>query len=398
MKILRFSYEWPPPWIGLTPHIYEVTSHQAKKGHFIDVFCARWFKSGNIERLPRTRLHTFFREPLPGTLLITVGPLVLFYYWMYRLSTRPDVIHMHGHFGYWVLLYRQFLSFFKKKNFETTIPLVAHFHNNAQQRWDKMKESEQKLNWYSEKISYPLEVKANKLAIKLADAYIFVSEDMKKAAIELYNADPNKCHVVESGVNTDLFSPVDMNERDKTRKELGLIFTDKVIVNVGFIKERKNIHLLVESLTKLPPEYKLILMGEGSEAYTDKIDEFVRDHNLSHRVIRIGASPYKEVPFVMQVADIFVLPSSYEGLSKAALESLSCGVPVLYSGSTFSQEISGLFYLKEISPDEIAANIKRITESKPFVDTGKIKSLYSWSRKVDEIEKVYESIKKPISN
>ncbi len=393
MKILRMSYEWPPPWIGLTPHIYEVTAHQARKGHFIHVFCARWFKAGVLETLPNTRLHTFFREPLPGTLFFTTGPLVLIYYWMWRSLNKPDIIHMHGHFGYWVLVYRSFLRSIKKKNFETKIPLVVHFHNNAQERWDKMKEAGSKINWYSEKISYPMEIKANKLAIKLADAYIFVSEDMKQAALKLYNADPAKCYVVETGVNTTLFTPVDMSERDKTRKELGLIFTDRVIVNVGFIKERKNIHLLVESLVKLPPEYKLILMGDGTPEYIEKIDDYVRDHKLENRVIRIGPSSYKEVPFVMQISDIFVLPSSYEGLSKAALESLACGVPVLYSGSTFSQEIQGLYYLKEISQQDIADNIQKIVESKPFVDTNKINALYSWVRKVDEIEKVYDTIK-----
>jgi len=393
MKILRFSYEWPPPWIGLTPHIYEVTAHQAKKGHFIHVFCARWFKAGALETLPNTRLHTFFREPLPGTVFFTISPLVFIYYLMWRCINTPDVIHMHGHFGYWVLVYRNILKSIKKKNFETKIPLVVHFHNNAQERWDKMKEKGTKIKWYSEKIGYPMEVKANKLALKLADAYIFVSEDMKQAAIKLYGADETKCHVVETGVNTELFTPVDMNERDKTRKELGLIFTDRVIVNVGFIKERKNIHLLVESLLKLPPEYKLILMGDGDADYIDKIDEFIRDHRLEHRVTRISASPYKEVPFVMQVADIFVLPSSYEGLSKAALESLSCGVPVLYSGSTFSQEIQGLFYLKEVTQDSIADNIKKIVDLKPYVDIGKIKSLYSWVRKVEEIEKIYDAVK-----
>ncbi len=392
MKILRISYEWPPPWAGVPPHIYEVTSHQAKKGHIIHVFCGRWFRAGPVERLPNTTIHTFFREPVPATQVLVIGPLVLFYYLMWRFNNKPDVIHMHGQFGYWVLVYRKFIKKFFKNSVENSIPIVTHFHNNAQDRWDNMIKNGKALKWYTEKISFPLEVRANKLAVEISDACIYVGQAVLDSSIKHYHADPAKSFLVESGVNTDMFVPVDSNERDKTRKELGLIFTDKVILNAGFINERKNIHLLVEALTLLPQTYKLILMGDGEESYIDKIDKYIEEHHLRSRVIRIGLSPYREVPFAMQISDIFVLPSSWEGTSKAILESLSCGVPVLYSGSKLTDNIDGLSYLTEITPETIASEIKRIVEGDSFVDINKIKSLFSWYKKVDEIERVYEYV------
>ena len=392
MKILRISYEWPPPWIGLPPHIYEVTAHQVKKGHVIDVFCGRWFKAGPIEEINNVRIHTFFRELLPATLLFTTGPVMFVYYLMWRIFNRPDIIHMHGQFGYWILRYRKFLAKFFKKSDELKIPLVVHFHNNAKARWDKLIEKGSSLKWYSEKISFPMEIKANKLAIELADAYIFVGQDVLDASIKEYAADPAKCFLVESGVNTNLFTNVDSNEKDKTRNEIGLIFADKVILNAGFIKERKNIHMLVEALTYLPIEYKLVLMGDGDEKYLEKITRYIEEHHLENRVIRIGISPYREVPYAMQVSNIFVLPSFWEGTSKAMLESLSCGVPVLYSGSKLKDDIAGLYYLDEITPQNIAKQIRTIVENEPFVDTNKIRALYSWDRKVEEIEKVYSHV------
>ena len=392
MKILRISYEWPPPWIGLPPHIYEVTAHQVKKRHVIDVFCGRWFKAGPIEEINNVRIHTFFRELLPATLLFTTGPVMFVYYLMWRIFNRPDIIHMHGQFGYWILRYRKFLAKFFKKSDELKIPLVVHFHNNAKARWDKLIEKGSSLKWYSEKISFPMEIKANKLAIELADAYIFVGQDVLDASIKEYAADPAKCFLVESGVNTNLFTNVDSNEKDKTRNEIGLIFADKVILNAGFIKERKNIHMLVEALTYLPIEYKLVLMGDGDEKYLEKITRYIEEHHLENRVIRIGISPYREVPYAMQVSNIFVLPSFWEGTSKAMLESLSCGVPVLYSGSKLKDDIAGLYYLDEITPQNIAKQIRTIVENEPFVDTNKIRALYSWDRKVEEIEKVYSHV------
>ena len=392
MRILRISYEWPPPWIGLPPHIYEVTAHQAKKGNFIDVFCGRWLKSGPVEQLNNVRVHTFIRELFPASLLFTISPIVLIYYLMWRVFNKPDIIHMHGHFGYWILKYRKLLKKVYKHSSENSIPLVAHFHNNAKARWDKLVEKGSPLKWYTEKIVFPMEVKANKLAIELADAYIFVGQDVMDASIKEYNADPSKCFVVESGVNTNLFCSVDSIEKDKTRSELGLIFADKVILNAGFIKERKNIHLLVEALTYLPVEYKLVLMGDGDDKYIEKINKYITEHHLEQRVLRIGVTPYREVPYAMQISNIFVLPSFWEGTSKAIIESLSCGVPVLYSGSRLKDDLPGLFYLTEISPQAIANQIKTIVESDPYVDVNRIRSLFSWDRKVEEIEKVYNYV------
>lgn len=393
MKILRIIYEWPPPWIGLVPQPFEITRAQVAKGHDITVFCGRWPFAGSLVEIPGVDIRSFWREPVKGTWGLTTAPLLFVYYLLWRTIQTPDVVHAHGHIGLWIFFYRNLLSKVFKRSKELKIPLVAHFHITAQGRWTDYKASGKPISKIAEKLAWPMEVWANNLAVKAASAYIFTSEEVKNEAIKYYNADPTKCFVVETGVNPAIFKPVNPDEKEKTRKELNLLPVDKVILNYGFLVERKNPHLLVEALKFLPVQYKVMFVGSGDSSYMEKIKEIISKNNLGDRVIQIGYTPYPDIPVAIQASDIFVLPSTYEGMPKVVFESLSCGVPVLASGFKPQEELGGLHFIQDFAPEKLAEQIKDIVEKETFVDVNKVRALYSWQRKADQIEQVYETLK-----
>ncbi len=392
MKILRIIYDWPKPWSGLAPHPYEITVAQSKLGHEIDVFGAKWPKSGP-EEIKGVKLHTFMREPFQATLFFTTAVSMFFYYKRWRAKNTPDIIHSHGHFAIWLYLYRAIL----KKHFpwsdELKVPLVVHFHKTAMGRWKKLEEDKIEISPLSKYIQWPLEVKAEKWSIDAGAAFVFVSEEVKKEAIEYYGADPKKCFVLESGVNTDIFGSIGQEERDKSRNELGVDIYDKVILNHGMMVERKNIHLLVESLKYLPINYKLLLVGPGDASYIEKLTMAAKKDNVEDRVIMVGYTPYPEVPIAYQVSDLFVLPSSWEGSPKVVTQGLACGIPCLVSGFKLGENIDGLFYLENLEPKYIAEISQQLIEAKPPVDTHKVKLIYSWDQRVRLLEEVYEFAK-----
>ena len=393
MRILRAIYEWPPPWLGLAPAPYELTKAQVRRGHTVDVFSARWPNSGAIETVDNVSFQNVWRAPLQGTVALTSSILIFFKYLKWRKKNDVDIIHSHGHFAIWIYRYRIFLQ----KHFpwarEVQTPLVVHFHNTVAGRKEKLQKHKMDIKEISLKLDWPLAEKSDRWALQTADAFIFVSEELKQDAIEHYNADPNKCFVVETGVNGSLFRPIGPDESNKTRGELGLENFDKVILNVGAITERKNIHLLVEALSLLPQDYKLLLMGTGDPEYQERINEIIAKKHLSERIVRIGYTPYPQVPIAYQAADLFCLPSSFEGLPKVALEALACGTQVLGSAFNLEDGIEGIEYINELTAQGLANQIQDMVEHPRNVDVQKVVLTYSWDNKAEKIDKVYDYVK-----
>jgi len=392
MRILRIIYDWPRPWTGLSPAPYELTKAQVNAGHQIDVFCGVWPFSGGIARTKGVTFHPFLRAPLPATVFLTTAPFMFLYYLEWRKNNPVDIIHAHGQFGIWLYFYRSLLKRFFKKSKELKTPMVVHFHITAVGRTAQFKKEEKQVKFYSKYFEWPLHEWSDKLAASCGDAFIFVSSAVMTEAIEHYGIDKSKCFVVETGVNTELFIPVSSEEREKTRRDMSFDRDDKVILNLGMQTERKNVHLLIEALPFLPPHYKLILVGPCSSEYAIRLETLITQFNVRNRVIRAAATPYPQVPIAYQMADVFVLPSSFEGMPKVVFEALSCEVPVLGHGFKAREEISGLVYLPSLEPKIIADEIKRIVETAVYVDRPKVINYYSWGVKAREVEEVYKRV------
>ncbi len=394
MKICRIVYEMPPPWDGLAPHPYEITLSQSKKGYTQDVFCGRWPKAGKAEEIKNVTFHHILREPLAGTISVTSSVILLFKYLKWRRRNKPDILHCHGHFALWIYFYRCFLISYFPWAEELKIPLVAHFHNTAKGRWESFIKEGKTISPQSRLISWPLLVISDKLAVKAAAASVFVSNETREEALKYYKADLRRSFVVETGVNTQLFVAAGQQEREKSRNELGLDIFDKVILNLGMMVERKNIHLLIEALAGLPQAYKLVLVGSWDATYQQKVAETIGKFGVEDRIIKIGYTPYPLNPIAHQVSDVFVLPSTWEGLPKAVMQSLSCGVPAIVSGFKLQDDLQGIFYLENIEPDTIAKKIVEVVEGQAKVDIQTIYLKYSWDEKVKEIDKVYDFAQK----
>ncbi len=398
MKIVRVIYDWPPPWYGLSPHPYELTLAQVKAGHEVEVFCGRWPKAGPVETFDGVNVHAYMREPFKGLIFFTTALLAFFGFRKWKKRNTYDILHVHGHMGIWFFLHRHLLKKYKKNSPQLKIPLVAHFHNTIEGRKHALLEKGETPSFISSKLEWPLARYSDMLAVKNADALIFAGEEIKDEAIKYYGADANKCYVVESGVNTDEFHSVGAEEKGKTRSELGFDHTDIVVLNHGYMVERKNIHSLVEAFKYLPEQYRLFLVGPfDSDDYRFKINTLIEENKLQEKVTMTGYVPYPETPIAFQASDLFVLPSSFEGVPKVVMQSLSCGVPALVSGFRLNEEIQGLKYLDTQDPKEIADQIVNTFTNYPAVDVAKVQSLYSWKTRARLIDEIYASLKQNIS-
>lgn len=125
--------------------------------------------------------------------------------------------------------------------------------------------------------------------------------------------------------------------RAEKRAELGL--RDRLaLCHVGRISRQKNPLFLLDILAAVRerrPDAALLSVGEGEMAAA--FDARIRALGLEDAVLRLGRRP--DVPALLQAADVFLLPSLYEGLSIALLEAQAAGLPSVASDAISPQTV-----------------------------------------------------------
>ncbi len=103
----------------------------------------------------------------------------------------------------------------------------------------------------------------------------------------------------------------------------------KVLLTLGRLHPAKAQDTLIEAMTLLPENTYLLIAGAGRlEKQLKKLTEHL---NLSHRVLFLGLR--RDVPALLNMADIVVLPSRYEPLGNVILEAWQAGKPILAANS-----------------------------------------------------------------
>ncbi|HEV6964112.1 glycosyltransferase [Roseateles sp.] len=136
-----------------------------------------------------------------------------------------------------------------------------------------------------------------------------------------------KLHVIRNGVDLDRFAPQD---RGAARAALGLDASAPLLLSVGNLLELKGHALIVEAVHALAeawPTLQLVIAGEGPERA--RLQAQIAGLGLAGRVRLLGAVANADLGTWYAAADLFLLPSSREGLPNALLEALACGTPVL---------------------------------------------------------------------
>jgi sugar transferase (PEP-CTERM/EpsH1 system associated) len=169
-----------------------------------------------------------------------------------------------------------------------------------------------------------------KLAYSMADRVFTVTRELREYHSKQAWTLPEQISVVYNGVDTDRFSPCP-EIRDSIRTELGLPPDRIVIGSVGRMVPIKDYPTLLQAAERLVARgvnLHVLLVGKGPER--ESLESRVRESSLLQgRVSFVGASD--RVPELLNVMDIFVLPSLGEGMSNTLLEAMASGVPIVAS-------------------------------------------------------------------
>jgi len=136
-----------------------------------------------------------------------------------------------------------------------------------------------------------------------------------------------------TGLDADLFRPYD---RRLCRDQLGLPRDAQVLATVGALIPRKGQRFVIEALPALPGAI-LLLAGKGEDEAM--LRSLAAQLGVAERVRFLGPVPHAELPILLNAADVFVLPSSSEGVANAWVEALACGTPVVTTPIPGAQEL-----------------------------------------------------------
>ena len=147
----------------------------------------------------------------------------------------------------------------------------------------------------------------------------------------------SKYVIIKNAINCDIYK-FDKEIRDNYRKQFNIESDELVIGNVGRMHFQKNQEYIIKifnDINKSIPKSKLFLVGDGPDK--GKIEKLIKEYKQQNNIILLGVRD--DVNCLMQMFDVFLFPSLFEGLPLAPIEAQAASLPVYLSKGRISSKV-----------------------------------------------------------
>jgi glycosyltransferase involved in cell wall biosynthesis len=160
-------------------------------------------------------------------------------------------------------------------------------------------------------------------AFRFSDSVVAVSRDTKRFLDAQLGLAPDRLCVVANGV------PVPIGDRERVRGELQLRPDEILVVATGSLVPRKGHAVLIKALAAQPPGpgWRLAIAGNGPER--GALEALISELGVASQVHLLGHRD--DIGDLLAGADIFAMPSLWEGLPLSLLEAMSARKPIVAS-------------------------------------------------------------------
>lgn len=231
------------------------------------------------------------------------------------------------HCNFQSLINIDLLKYAKKYN----VPLrIAHAHNSG---YGSIPSFKQKCLIKLNKFLLPYYANTLFACSNLAGNWMFGNHDVQ---------------IIHNAIDAEKFI-FSNDKRIEKRRELGL--RDEVtVLFVGRLDPQKNVFFLIDIIQQLIdyiPNVKLLIVGDG--LLKQAVEQKIIENQLEASIQLLGSR--KDVNELLQAADIFLLPSNFEGLGIVLIEAQAAGLPCYTSKKVVPAEvdISGLVQFIDLS-------------------------------------------------
>lgn len=302
------------------------------------------------------------RTRIPLTLRFTLSLLR----WRHRIDFKRRLLVFHG------LEPAYALRDVKEKKILFNHGDIRYFENKyCESRWRKFK----KLYYFME----PFFIKQMKKIFVVSQAGCAYYK-------ERYPGCSSHFQFLPVWYDPEIFYRRENVDRQKVLQLYGLPDKKPFILFVGRLELAKDPLLLVNSfsfINKRYPNSLLIVVGEGQ--LKREMIQRINDLNLRGEVIFLGQKLPAEITQLLNISDLMLLTSAFEGMSKVVLEALACGLPVVATDVgenhlVIKDGISGKLVFSRNPQDIARAAIEIISSSLDASLCQKIVASYSRQR------------------
>ena len=241
----------------------------------------------------------------------------------------------------------------------------------------------------------------DRLFLPSTSAIVAVSPSHARSLQFVERIDPRRIVVIENGIDQRRYEIVDLTRVERLRAELMIGAEDKVVIMVAALRPHKGhetLLLAADKLVRAGHNFKFVIVGDGPRM--EELNHMTIELGLQEHVVFLGER--HDIPELLRLSDISVLPSPKETLPLFILESMAAGVPVIATpvGSVpdiIENDVNGKL-VSPGDPDMLAEAIQRLARGAEYVDTivsnakTTIRDKYTLDRTLRKYEGLFERL------
>ncbi|MFH0994380.1 MAG: glycosyltransferase family 4 protein [Pseudomonadota bacterium] len=171
-----------------------------------------------------------------------------------------------------------------------------------------------------------LRIAVTRLLYRLATAVVAVSDDVAQQLKSVFHLSPSKIQIIINGIDVEAIHRTLPNPEHLP--SLCALPGRRLITSVGRLMPPKGHGYLINAMPHLLHQVdnvRLILAGDGD--LKALLEQLSRDLKVQDHISFLGSR--SDVPDILALSDVFVLPSVSEGTSMALLEAMAASKPIV---------------------------------------------------------------------
>jgi glycosyltransferase involved in cell wall biosynthesis len=155
-----------------------------------------------------------------------------------------------------------------------------------------------------------------------------VSQQTREYAVKSQNICAEKISVIPNSVNVAQYSEAQQADEAVKQEILNLTGGSCWVLCVGRLHPQKGHSFLFQAFSEFVQQHddaRLLVVGEGH--LLAELEELIATLNLGRHVFLLGSR--SDIPSLLRVCQVFVLPSLYEGMPNVVLEAMAAKIPII---------------------------------------------------------------------